>query len=305
MKKKLIIILFFCFIGISNIKAEIETYDRNTLNNYGVNKKWDINNKNKENVLNTYAVNANDKIYDFADILTENEEKILYNMSVNFYNDTGMELILLTDNFYNTTDEENEEFAVDFYDYNDFGLEDEYYSGVIIFRNSYESYPYYAIYTFGNAQFYYSNSRLDYILDYMYSDMTNHNYLKGFNFAIEELNTYYEMGTDSELDSYYLDDMGFLKQKYQPPIIFAFVISGIITAIVISILVGKNKMIYKSRFAHDYLDKNSIAFTLQKDQFITSKTTSYTISSSSGGSSGGGSRSGSSGGGHGGGGRRG
>ena len=65
-------------------------------------------------------------------------------------------------------------------------------------------------------------------------------------------------------------------------------------------------MIAQETKANEYLDRNSINYSIRKDNFITSHTTSYVVSSSSSsGGGGGGSFSGSSGGGHSGGGRHG
>ena len=68
-------------------------------------------------------------------------------------------------------------------------------------------------------------------------------------------------------------------------------------------------MIAQETKAREYLDQNSITYSVKQDQFISTHTTSYVRSSSSGGSSGGGggfhSSGGSSGGGHSGGGRHG
>ncbi len=63
------------------------------------------------------------------------------------------------------------------------------------------------------------------------------------------------------------------------------------------ILVKKNKMVIKATEAENYLDQSSVNITNKQDQFLTTHTTSYTVSSSSGGG-GAGSHSGSSGGGH-------
>ena len=50
-----------------------------------------------------------------------------------------MEIIILIDDLPYTSDSENEDYASDFYDYNDFGLDlDKNYSGVLLFRNTYE-----------------------------------------------------------------------------------------------------------------------------------------------------------------------
>ncbi len=49
-----------------------------------------------------------------------------------------------------------------------FGLDDEYYSGVLLLRNTYESNPYFNIYTFGEAQLYFTYERLENVLDDIY-----------------------------------------------------------------------------------------------------------------------------------------
>ena len=59
-------------------------------------------------------------------------------------------------------------------------------------------------------------------------------------------------------------------------------------------------MVKKATEASEYIDKKTINYSIREDRFITSRTTSHTVSSSSSsrGHSGGGSRRGSSGGGH-------
>lgn len=85
---------------------------------------------------------------------------------------------------------------------------------------------------------------------------------------------------------------------------FSVVGSLIITAIVIAILVNKNKMIKKATNANLYFNKDLAKITEKNDKFLTTHTTSVSLSSSSGGSgSGSSTHSSSSGSSHGGGGR--
>ena len=97
MKKylKILLIISIYFIGINNCYAYPKTFDRNELKNYGVNKKWTINENNKKNVLNTPAVDANDKIYDFAEVLTDEEEQILKEKINNFIKETKMDMVIV------------------------------------------------------------------------------------------------------------------------------------------------------------------------------------------------------------------
>ena len=97
--------------------------------------------------------------------------------------------------------------------------------------------------------------------------------------------------------------MGYIKKGYKLPLLTAFIVATIVTIIVLSIMVKKNKMVKKETMAGEYLNNNSIKYTKRNKNLISSHTTHYTrVESSS--SSGGGSfssHSGSSGGGHGGG----
>lgn len=300
MKKivNLILLSLILFIIPYNTNALVQTFDRNESNNYGVNKHWDINNSNIDNVNNTPYVDSSKKIYDFSDILTEDEEKNLYNQINSFITSTNIDMVIVTYNLPYTVDSTNETFAADFYDYNDFGIDFDNYSGVLLFRNTYELDRYYNIYTFGNAQLYFGYDRLESTLDKIYYDFVNNNYLTGMTEFINDMSNYYLDGIDSNLEDYYVDENGFLQKKYSPPIFIALWVSAALTAIVITILVKKNKMVKKATKADDYLITNSINYSEKLDKYEYSRTSSYRVSSSSSGGGGGGSSRGSSGGGH-------
>ncbi len=312
MKKiKYIVLTFILLIGfMCKVDASTNTYERNEENNYGVNKKWKMNGERKNKALKTPYVNAEEKIYDFSDILTDSEEEELYKLMTNFINHTEMDIVFVSDNVPYTSEYVNEDYAADFYDYNDFGLNFDIYSGVIIFRNTYENDPYYGLYTFGNAQLYFNHDRTERALDNMYYNFKNGYYLAGMTKLINELTSYYDSGVADK--NLYVDDMGYVREKDSSKLarglLLGIPVSGIITLIVMLILVAKNKMIKMAYNAQEYGIRNSLKFSDKRDVFITSHTTSYTHSSSSGGGGGGGhssSHSGSSGGGHGGGGRHG
>ena len=289
MKKIFIIILsFFMFVGYCN--ADVTTYDRYRLDKYGVNKDWIIDETNKENVFNTHAVDASEKIYDFSNILTDDDEVYLKGLVDAYYKKTGFDLVILTESFYNLSDEDNGNYAQDFYDYNDFGLDDESYSGVVILRNTYEGYNYYGVYSFGEALFYYpplqEHHRLNRTLDRVYDDMITSNYRIAMEKIIEDLTTFYDEGHEEGMEDYFLNDKIQLTLKYRPPLLIAFIASSIITWIIVSTNVKKNKTVYKERYASQYLDRQSINYTKKQDILYDTRTTSYVVStSSSGGSS--------------------
>ncbi len=305
LKLTLIIVTFIsAYILLpTTVNAEVKTYNREELKNYGVNKKWNINTNNKDNILKTYAVDSNQKVYDFSNILTDEEEQKLTDRMKKFTEKYKIDIVILTDNYQYTEDSQNTTFATDFYDYNDFGINYEKYDGVMLFRNTYEQNPYFDAYSFGNAQLYFYDTRLSNTLDYIYDDIHSEAYYSGFNKFIDKMEEYYNEG---KLTDYYVDESGFLqKQKtasyYLKMIGLSMLIALVITGIIIYILIKKNKMVLKATKATVYMNKEKSKITNVQDNFITSNTTSYVISSdtssggghsSSGGSSGGGFSSG-------------
>lgn len=305
LKLTLIIVTFIsAYILLpTTVNAEVTTYNREELKNYGVNKKWNINTNNKDNILKTYAVDSNQKIYDFSNVLTDEEEQKLTERMHKFTEKYKIDIVILTDNYQYTEDSQNTTFATDFYDYNDFGINYEKYDGVMLFRNTYEQNPYFDAYSFGNAQLYFYDTRLSNTLDYIYDDIHSKAYYSGFNKFIDKMEEYYNEG---KLTDYYVDESGFLqKQKtasyYLKMIGLSMIIALVITGIIIYTLIKKNKMVLKATKATVYMNKEKSKITNVQDNFITSNTTSYVISSdtssggghsSSGGSSGGGFSSG-------------
>ncbi len=298
-KKVLVISLFI--LGTINCYASTKTFDRSELDNHGVRKEWKITDNNLENVLKTPAVDASEKIYDYAELVSEEEEQQLKEQIDSFIKNTKMDMVIVTADFTYLSDRENEDYAADFYDYNDFGMDFENNSGILFLRNANSEDPYYDMYTFGNAQLYFNQYRYDSILDGIYDLIHSGNYLEGFKKFISENERYINLGKPSEMEDYYVDKEGYLQKypaKYHLPWGIVVIISTFITMIVMIILIKKNKMVKRAKQAEQYLNKESINITNRKDIFIRSHTTSYTESSSS--SSGGGfsSHGGSSGGGH-------
>lgn len=299
-KLKIFFIFILFFTNTINCSASTKTFDRESLPNYGVNKDWEITSSNKQKILDTPAVTASEKVYDYADILTDEEEKILKEKIDDFIENTKMDMVIVIPTFPYNNDSENEDYAANFYDYNDFGMINEKNSGVLFLRNANPSDPYYNIYSFGDGQLYYDYERIENVLDLVYNDISSKNYLSGFLSFITEMTEYYNLGPSKKLDDYKVDKNGYLYKPYKIPFFETVGASLLITIIVLVVLIKKNKMIMRASSATEYLDKNSFLINERKDKYITSHTSSYTISSSSSGSSGGGfsSHSGSSGGGH-------
>lgn len=302
MKKYLSLLLVFVSLFLISIpvNASVITYDRDYKSNLGVNKKWQITDRNRNNVINTPYVDSDEKIYDFAEILDYSEIAELKENIEKFIDKTNMDMVILTINEPYSYDSKNEDIAADFYDYNDFGIDFDHYSGILLLRNTYESDPYFNIYTFGEAQLYFDYDRLENTLDYIYDDLHVGKYLDGFNDFINKISKYYDKGIPKSMRDAYIDDDGAIQYnyKYHPPIALASLIAGIVSIVYILILISKNKMVKLASRASEYMEEGSINFTNRQDVFKRSVTTHYTVSSNSGSGGGGHSSFGSSGGGH-------
>ncbi len=296
MKKNIFILCsFFLFcLPVFALEERVES------NRYGVNKKWELTDERIEAAKKVPLVDANDKVYDYADILTEEEEEEFCKYFQELTEKIKMEVVFVSINMPYSRDKDNENFAADFYDYNDFGLNYKGYSGILLLRNAYEVDPYFDIYTFGDAQLLYDYNRLQVILDAIYSSFKSKNYVGGLNIYRRYIRNYFEQGLSKEALDYYVDDMGYLHKRYKAPLFFALIFSTGVTFAIIWVFISKNKMIKKATEANDYLNRQTVQLTEKEDKFITTHTTSYVVSSSSSGGGGGGfsSSSGSSGGGH-------
>ena len=180
------------------------------------------------------------------------------------------------------------------------------YSGVILFRNSYENDPYYNMYLTGDAQLYFSYERCEQTLDDIYDYFVSKNYLKGMKIFIDEFTDYYNSGMPSEYQNAYIDENGFIviPKTYNPPFILSGVVAAIIAAFSTKRNVSKNKMVFKAKEANEYLVADSIKYNRKDSKLVSSHTTSHYNPPSSSSSGGGHSFGGSSGIGHSGGGGR-
>ena len=243
-----------------------------------------------------YAIDTSQKIYDYSDFLTDNEEQILKEKIDKFINTYNMDMVLVTVNTHNNSS--TMEYADDFYDYNSFGI-GKHKDGLILVIDNNFSKENLWISTTGEAIRMYNDDRIDNILDVIYKE---YNYFELFNKYIDECSYYANLGIPSSNKNTYINDKGNIVYKRHFPFFISISVSAIVSTVVLLILIHKNKMIKIATDANIYMNKNNIKITERSDNFITTHTTSVRISSSSGSGSSS-THSGSSGISHGGGGR--
>lgn len=289
------------FLSFISVQASVNTYTR-TDSDYLVPDYIDVTGSNRDNVLSTPAVDATEKVYDFADLLTDSEEKKLYQQATKFIKKTDLDLAIVTVSDYTKPRCDGDctrTYADDFYDYNEFGIGSRH-SGVLFLVDMKTRTIYMT--TTGDAMDMYNDYRIEQIMDAIYQEFTNQNYYDGIAKFMTILEKYDTIGIANSKDSHYVisDDGSVVRD-----IPWLILIGGplLITGIVMAIMISRNKLVRVATSSREYLDKKTLQTNIVKDRFVHTHTSKTPIYHSSG-SSGGGGHSESSGISHGGGGHR-
>ena len=245
-----------------------------------------VQNRNNEGLIVT-----DERIFDEADILTETEEYSLQKYMDKVSKEKQVDIVIVTTN--DAEGKQPREYAEDFYKTHDFGYEDSDGTGLlylISLDKSVTGNRELWMTTAKEAKDYFSQSRIDSVLDNIYNTLT----------ADEELNYYGSCNEFIKGIEKYMnvsESVPVFLTKWYSKLGIALVITMIIFFILIFNFGGK-----KTTTAETYLNVNSIKRNIKEDTYMYTNTTKTKIekSSSSSGSSSGGS---SSGGGYGGGGR--
>lgn len=244
------------------------------------------------------SVNAFDtslKVYDYAQVLTPSEEASLKEKIDSYISNHNMDMALVTVKYHDKSNTMN--YADDFYDYNGFGIGNTY-DGVIFVIDFSFGYTDIWMSTTGKAISYYTDARIDSILDSV-AAKKNKGYYEMFNAFIEKTDYYASQGVPLYQNT--VEEKGIDWGSI-------IIISLVVPTIIVVILILQNKKIKVSTTAGEYLVKDSLIINKRDDRFITTHTTSVRINDSSSSSGGSSSRStthrSSSGRSHGGGGRR-
>lgn len=292
-----LILLFFSF----NVYASTNTEER-TENDLKIHDDIKVNSSNIDNILNTPKVNENEKIYDFADLFTDNEEETIYERIMAYITLTNYDMAVVTIDDNNKKDEK--EYADDFYDYNYFGF-DSSYSGVLILIDMDNRGVY--ISTSGYAIKMYDDYRINNIIDYGWNHLVNGKYSACILQMITRISYYYNLGHPSSNDDLVIDGTdAYYDDSYKFNVMIPIIGAGVVTLIISLILYFKTNLKIKGNNTVSYLvSENNVNINKQFLRSAVTKVPRNTDSGSSGSRSGGSSISrGSSGRSHGGGGRR-
>lgn len=294
--KKIIYIIGILIFSLSVDVFASANYQVRTEDNYGVPDYIVVTDENKEAILSTPLVNSDEKIYDFADKFTDEEEKDLYNDVKKYIDEYSMDMVIVTISENNKLSAK--EYAMDFYDYNTFGISDTHDG--LLFIMDFDTREI-RIITTGKAISMYIDRRIDSILDdvevYMSGD-----YYKAAATFVSSSSDFASLGyPDSDGSEPRATGINRLRLLPWSGILIFSIVS---TIIVMVILICNNKLVRKANSSNQYLLKDSVKINLVKETYLgTSVHKSARVESSSSSSSGSHTSSGSSGTSHGGGGR--
>lgn len=299
-KIKYILLIILVFLAI-NVQASTTTYERSR-DNLGVNDWITVTNRNIDDILKTPKVDANEKVYDFADLFSDAEETEIYNKISAYSELSHFDLAVVTINENNKRSEV--EYADNFYDYNDFGF-NETRDGMIFLIDMDNRQIY--ISTNGYAVRQYDDYRIDQIIDAGYDNLRNQKYAQCILQMINESTYYIGLGIPSGNENLIIDghriSRGAKPLSTAQKIGIVVGLSATITLIVAIVMYHKTRLKIKVGSLQSYFI--SAKNPQRNDQFLRSAISRVPIHTESSGSGGGGSsfHSSSSGGFHGGGGR--
>lgn len=278
----LVIIMFSNSYATSTYYSDEATYT-NDSSTYNSNTYTTNSQKAK---ANTPVVDATKKIYDYANLITKDEEEALYNKVQEFINKYDMDMAIVTIN--SNPKSSSMAYADDFYDYNNFGKGTNK-TGLLFLidmqnRNMWIS-------TTGDAINIYTDSRINTILDYTYDKISNEDYNGCAEQFIDKASYFANKGLT-----------GGSKVVTVPKMICnSLIFAGLVTIVFICIGLATHRKPKKKKEASNYITQ-PLKLSNKLDTFLDKHVSKVKIetSSSLGGSS---THSGSSGTSHGGGGR--
>ena len=271
--KKIVLSLIIFLLPIVSF-ASTNTYPR-TEDDLRINSWITVTEENKDNILNTPSVNEEEKIYDFADLYTDEEEKNLYTAVYDYTQRRNLDLVIVTinDNF-----ESTQEYADDFYDYNNFGYGSER-DGLLFLVDMENRYVY--ISATGGAMSLYPDVECNMITEQVYTYFSDQHYYDGTYQMIKTLDTYYELSyndNDSDEYTYNKADVNYL---------YVFIFATVCTIIGIVILIKRNDLVKVATTSEEYYDKGSIGVHRIKDVVIGHHVTKHAIQRDTGSHGGG------------------
>ncbi|SCY43850.1 TPM domain-containing protein [Alkaliphilus peptidifermentans] len=205
------------------------------------------------------------KVYDEAGIFLASEMEALEEKAIDLSERLKLDIVIVTTD--DNKGKTSRQYADDFYDENGFGygIDDD---GLLLLINMDDREVY--ISTTGLAIKYFTDDRLDSIIDEMFTHLANGNYVEAVDAFFKEVEYYFNMGIQT--NQYTHDSEGDLGKRIVMYLFISLIIGGI--SVGVMVLNNKGKI---STNEGTYLANSSINFINSQDRLINTRVTHVTI----------------------------
>ena len=254
--------LFLLFFTPISVFASTNTFTR-TAEDPLVPKDVIVDSTNIDSVLKTPAVSSSEKIYDYADLLSDSQEKLLFKQIDEYMDSSGVDCVVVTTNDLNGF--ELKDYTENFYDYNDFMIE-----GVIFVIYLAPDEPHIYMGTNGDptgkAQSIYTNDRVSQILKYIYKDIKKGDYYSASRDYVKILQGFYnsDMGRDYEVN----EEGNVVRQLPWVEMVILSVASSFIVIMLLAYQIkGNNRISYKDELS-SRINEKTMMFRTESDNYV-------------------------------------
>ena len=268
----ILVFSFMCIETFASTKVNIRTEQ-----NYLVPNDIVITESNRWNIMNTPAIDANEKVYDFGNLLTDKEEEKLYKEIKNVIDSSSLDFAIVT--ISENVKDSARDYAHDFYDYNLFGKDGLLFLIDMDTREIYMS-------TKGSAVSLFPDSRMAPILENVYGKVASKDYYSACSTFVTSIGQFIGIGEASVNEDIVINDDGTVSKNLHLLEIFIFSLIG--TGIIIFIMISMNKMVNVATSSKEFLNKETMKIDDISETFLGSHVSKTPKSSSSSGGSRGG-----------------
>ena len=254
------IVALFYFISI-NCYASTNTYVRSS-NNLRVPADVKVDGNNINNILSTPSVSSSEKIYDYADMFSTEQENKLFDQISDYVRKTKYDCVIVTTRDLLGLNITN--YTYNFYDYNDFKDE-----GVIfvIYENNDKKEIFMGTSGNKNSKVFsiYNQEMINTTLKYLYDNsVSKKNYYEASKHFVMIVDGFY----DRSSSGYVVDKDGNIVRDI--PFLEIIILSLAISFIIIVIVIGKTYKSNKTKKNNiiDNLDKNTVMIKLKSDKLV-------------------------------------
>ena len=258
--KWLLLLILFCPLWVH---ASTNTFTRSA-DNPLVPKDVVVSTTNLEDILKTPAVSASEKVYDYADLYTDQQEKLLFKKIDSYIDKSDIDLVVIT-----TTDLNGfslSQYTYNFYDYNDFKIEG---IAFVIYLAPSEPQVY-----MGNSGdktgkvfSIYSKVYIEQTLKYIYKDLKAANYYDATSDFIDIVDGLYDKSGNS--GNYEISEKGeVVRQIPWIEIVILSIASTFIVVILFVFKIRKNNRLSNKDILSNKIDQRTLMFKTETDEYV-------------------------------------